>query len=149
MSKLTLSAIGHLGHSCTIKNVNGVNAINFSIACTEKYKDKSGNNCEKTTWVDCTIWRKPESSKIADYLKKGTMVYVEGRPDVRGYKSKTNADQIHGVLMLRVDEIQLLSKGTGTTTQENTTAAAQTTSNNLNDESATFTAATQEDDLPF
>ena len=109
MSKLKMSAIGYLGNDCAIRYVNGVNAINFSVAVSEKYKDKAGVQHERTSWVECTLWRKPEQGRIAEFLKKGTLVAVEGRPEARGYKGK-NGDAIYGSLMMRVDELHLLSK---------------------------------------
>ncbi len=148
MSRLKMTAIGFLGHSCTIKNVNGMNAITFSVACTERWKDKDGNQMEATTWVDCTLWRKPESSAIAEFLKKGTQVYVDGKPTARGYNSKTDPEKIIGVLNLRVDTILFLSSAKPAATSTATVVDEGVSSGNATPAETGF-AVSQEDDLPF
>lgn len=147
MSKLKVVAIGHLGRDCSVKHLDGGScAINFSIACTERYKDKTGTPHEKTTWLDCVLWRKPESLKIADYLKKGQLVSIEGKPDVRAWLSKEGGEP-RAAIQVRVDELILLgSKGNS----EQPNSAEETKSDvSMNDSAETFTATTQEDDLPF
>ena len=146
MSKLKINAIGNLGHDCSIKHLdNGVTAINFSIACTEKYTDKSGTKHEKTTWVDCVLWRKPDKLKIADYLKKGTQVSIEGKPEVRAWNSKEG--EARAAISVRVDELILLG-GKSVAANQPAAESVQPAANAMND-SQPFVAATQEDDLPF
>jgi single-strand DNA-binding protein len=101
---IKLQVIGNLGKDCAVNAVNGKNVMNFTVAHTEKYKDSTGAQREKTTWVDCAYWN--ERTGIAPYLKKGTQVYVEGTPDIRTY---TTQDGKNGAsLTLRVLNIQLL-----------------------------------------
>src|SRR6476469_3252569 len=101
---IKLQAIGHLGKDCTVNNVNGKNVMNFSVAHTEKFKDASGQQKEKTIWVDCAYWS--ERTAIAPYLKKGTQVYVEGAPEVRTYQTQDGKQGAS--LTLRVLSVQLL-----------------------------------------
>ena len=70
-----LEVIGHIGKDATVNEYNGKKVINFSVAHSEKYKDASGNVVNKSVWVDCAYW--VESTAVAQYLKKGTQVYVE------------------------------------------------------------------------
>jgi len=101
---IKLQVIGNLGKDCIVNNVNGKNVMNFTVAHTEKYKDSTGAQKEKTIWVDCAYWN--ERTAISPYLKKGTQVYVEGTPEVRTY---TTQDGKSGASMsLRVQSIQLL-----------------------------------------
>lgn len=86
MKKAVLRIIGHLGADATITNVNGKSVINFSVAATDKYKDKQGQIKEDTTWVACSFWA--EKPNLVPYLKKGTQVAVEGKPSVRTYTNK-------------------------------------------------------------
>lgn len=105
---IKLQVIGHLGKDCTTNVVNGKNVINFSVAHSEKYKDASGVQKDKTTWVECAYWT--ERTAIAPYLKKGQLVYTEGTPEVRTY---TKNDGTTGTsLTLRVLNVQLLGGGT-------------------------------------
>jgi single-strand DNA-binding protein len=101
-----MSVIGNLGQDCTIRHWNGKQAISFSIAFNEKYKDKDGIKHERTIWVNCTIWREGQTELIK-YLKKGQQVYVEGNPEVSTYVSKQTGEVIPD-LKLRVRELQLL-----------------------------------------
>ncbi len=111
MSKINLTVIGHLGHSCTVKHLDGGNTvINFSVASTRKYTDKSGTKHEKTTWVDCSLWRNTDKIGIADYLKRGQLVCVEGIPESRGWASKADSAVINSAIMLNVKDLILLGK---------------------------------------
>lgn len=101
---IKLQVIGNLGKDCVTNTVNGKNVMNFTVAHTEKFKDSTGAQREKTIWVDCAYWS--DRTGIAPYLKKGTQVYVEGAPEVRTY---TTLDGKSGAsLSLRVQTIQLL-----------------------------------------
>lgn len=101
---IKLMVIGNLGKDCTVNNVNGKNVINFSVAHTEKFKDSSGMQREKTIWVECAWWT--ERTGIVPYLKKGSSVYAEGSPDIRTY---TLPDGKQGASMkLTIQNVQLL-----------------------------------------
>jgi len=84
---LKLTAIGNLGKDAVIKHQDGSDSvINFSVAVNTAWKDKAGQRHEKTTWIDCAMWRTPShSTRILEYLKTGTTVYVEGEPSTRAY----------------------------------------------------------------
>jgi len=101
---IKLQVIGNLGKDCVVNSVNGKSVMNFNVAHTEKYKNSSGVQQEKTIWVECAYWT--ERTGISSYLKKGTQVYVEGTPEVRTY---TTQDGRHGAsLSIRVQNVQLL-----------------------------------------
>lgn len=110
---IKLQVIGNLGKDCVVNNVNGKNVINFSVAHTEKFKDAQGVQKDKTVWVECAYWT--DRTAVAPYLKKGTMVYAEGQPDVRTYTTKDGAQG--SSLSLRVSMVQLLG-GRGDQTGE-------------------------------
>jgi len=101
---IKLQVIGNLGKDCVVNTVNGKSVINFTVAHTEKFKDSTGAQKEKTIWVDCAYWS--DKTGIAPYLKKGTQVFVEGTPEVRTY---TTQDGKNGAsLSLRIQAVQLL-----------------------------------------
>lgn len=128
---IKLQVIGHLGKDCTTNVVNGKNVINFSVAHSERYKDASGNQKEKTTWVECAYWT--DRTTIAPYLKKGQLVYAEGSPEVRGY---TKNDGTQGTsLTMRVLSVQLLGGAKGEAGGD--------------DAGVPSNAAAESDDLPF
>jgi single-strand DNA-binding protein len=101
--------IGHLGNVADVRHTeNGSAAIGFSVAVSESYTDKQGQKVENTTWVNCTIWKKQgESTKIADYLLKGTKVLVEGKPTAQAYQA--NNGESKASLNVKVDRVELLS----------------------------------------
>lgn len=98
------TAIGHLGGDCNLNNVNGKSVINFSVAHSEKFKDAQGVAREKTLWINCAYWT--DRTGIAPYLKKGTLVYVEGQPEVTVYSDRQGKPQAE--FKLRVSNVQLL-----------------------------------------
>lgn len=114
---LKIQVIGHLGKDAVVKTVNGKSVINFSVASTEKYKDAQGNLKENTTWVFCDYWI--DNTNVAQYLKKGTQIYIEGKPSADFYNAGGNIG-ITGQQKCKVRNIQLLNsaKGTGQPQQE-------------------------------
>ena len=111
---IKLQIVGNLGKDCIVKEVNGKNVINFSVAHTERYKDNQGNQKERTTWVECAYWT--DRTAVSQYLKKGQMVYAEGAPEADAYTNKEG--QAAATLRMRVQSLQLLGsnrdgQGTG------------------------------------
>jgi single-strand DNA-binding protein len=60
---------------------------NFSVATTERFKDRSGNRQERTVWHRVVVFGK-SAENCAQYLGKGRQVYVEGRLSTREYEAK-------------------------------------------------------------
>jgi single-strand DNA-binding protein len=103
---MKLELIGNLGKDCTVNEVNGSQVINFSVAHSEKVRDKDNNFVDKTRWVECAYWT--DKTNVANYLKKGTLIYMEGKPEAKTYlndKTKETVAQLHA----RVTSLQLLS----------------------------------------
>jgi len=104
---LKVSFIGYIGDDCRMKNVEGQVAITFSVGVTKAYKNRQGNEVSKTNWIGCTIWRKPEHTRIAEFLKRGRQVWVEGEPSVRAWVKA--ADQsANASFDCRVTELELM-----------------------------------------
>ena len=100
-----MQVIGHLGQDATVNNVNGKSVINFSVAHSEKYKNKDGLEVNKSIWVSAAYWT--DRTAIAPYLKKGTQVYLEGVPEAKTYTNKNN--ETLPQLNVRVVSLTLLS----------------------------------------
>ena len=105
---IKLQIVGNLGKDCIVKEVNGKNVINFSVAHTERYKDSQGNQKERTTWVECAYWT--DRTTVSQYLIKGKMVYAEGSPEADAYTNKEGVAA--STLRMRVQNLQLLGGGT-------------------------------------
>jgi single-strand DNA-binding protein len=101
---LKIQMIGHLGRDCVVQQHGTDSVINFSLCHTDKYKDASGQKYEKATWVSCSWW--VESTNVAQYLKKGTLIWAEGIPEAKNWKDKQGESQ--AFLNMRVIKVELL-----------------------------------------
>lgn len=100
--------IGNIGQDAEVRHIEGSqSAISFSVAVTEKWTDKAGNKQERTEWFRCTIWRHADKTSIAQYLKKGTKVLVEGKISARAW-SNQNTGEVSAALELKVDNFEFL-----------------------------------------
>lgn len=100
-----MSVIGNIGKDAEVKYHGTECVINFSVAHTDKWKDGAILK-ERTTWVSCSWWT--EKSTVAQYMRKGTQVYVEGVPEAKVWKKRDGGDP-QPFLNLRVYSLQLLS----------------------------------------
>ncbi|MFA7290365.1 MAG: single-stranded DNA-binding protein [Melioribacteraceae bacterium] len=132
---IKLQLIGNLGGDATTNIVNGKQVINFSACHTEKWKDASGAQKEKSLWVSCAWWN--DSQNITQYLKKGQQVYVEGIPDVRIYLN-ARSESIAQITM-RVTSLNLLGS---VAKKEDSGAPTQSSRDDINN-------PTTSDDVPF
>ena len=151
---IKLQVIGNLGKDCIVKEVNGKNVINFSVAHTERYKDAQGNQKERTTWVECAYWT--DRTAVAQYLTKGKTVYAEGSPEADAYTNKEG--NVSATLRMRVLSVQLLGGNAGGDNQGQASSGSSNNYSSANTNSAIAQrptgpapAAVSEaaDDLPF
>ena len=100
-----ITVIGNVGKDATVKTLDsGANAISFNIAVNEKYKETSN-----TTWYSCTLWRtENQSTAISSFIKKGTKIYVEGKPQVRMYQDANGKTQ--SSFEIRVDRVEVFTE---------------------------------------
>ncbi len=141
---IKLQVIGNLGKDCLTNTVNGKTVMNFNVAHTEKFKDAQGNQKDKTIWVECAYWS--DKTGIAPYLKKGTMVYVEGAPEVRTYPK--NDGTTGTSLTLRVMNVQLLG-GSNRGTEPSGEPTSYGNNSNRQQNTTPTDIAEAVDDLPF
>jgi single-strand DNA-binding protein len=80
--------IGHLGKDPELRYTKGGDAVaSFSVATNESWKDAEGNTQERTDWHNIVAWRKL-AEICAEYVKKGSKVYIEGKIQTRSYDDK-------------------------------------------------------------
>jgi single-strand DNA-binding protein len=85
--------IGRLGRDPESKATqSGQTVINFSMACQDDYKDKSGEKIERTEWVRVVMWGQ-SADIFAKYAGKGSKVYIEGKLTTRKWQDKEGRDQ--------------------------------------------------------
>jgi single-strand DNA-binding protein len=103
--------IGRLGADPEVRyTTEGSSVASFRIATTETWKDKSGSKQERTEWHSIVAWRR--LGEIAgEYLKKGSLVYIEGRIRSREYEAKDGTKR--KVFEIEATDMKLLPSGGG------------------------------------
>ena len=86
VNKVTL--IGNLGADPEVRRLeSGAVVAKVSVATNENYKDKAGEWQTQTEWHNVIMWR-GLAERAEQYLKKGSMIYVEGKLTTRKWDDK-------------------------------------------------------------
>lgn len=144
---LQVEIIGNIGNDAQVKDFNGKKYIAFNVAHSDKFKNQQGVETERTTWVSVL---KPGESAVAQYLKKGTPVFVRGDLSVKAYKDNAGNWQVGVNCLAR--EVQLLPGGKrdqNAGTQQEAPAEPATSTNVSSAPAASETGEGNADDLPF
>lgn len=144
---LQVEIIGNIGNDAQVKDFNGKKYIAFNVAHSEKFKNQQGVDTERTTWVSVL---KPGESAVAQYLKKGTPVFVRGDLSVKAYKDNAGNWQVGVNCLAR--EVQLLPGGKrdqNAGSQQEAPAEQATNTNVSSAPAASETGEGNADDLPF
>lgn len=97
--------IGRLGKDIELKYMpNGDAVANFSIACSDDYKNKEGEKVPRTEWVNLVAFSK-QAEICGQYLKKGSRIFVEGKLTTRSYEKD---GQTRYVTEIRMVNMQML-----------------------------------------
>jgi single-strand DNA-binding protein len=130
--------IGNLGKDPEVFSFDtGVKKVTFSLATTEIYRNKEGQDVEQTEWHNIVVWR--SLADIAEkFLRKGSQVYIEGRIRYRTYEKDGQKKYITDI---EADNINMLG-------------ARHNNDNNHNYEQPSVNAPSapvtpDNDDLPF
>lgn len=71
--------LGNIGQDPELKMTQGGQTLlKFSLATSERWKDKGGNQQERTEWHNCVMWGE-RGEKLARFLSKGSKILVEGK----------------------------------------------------------------------
>ena len=98
--------IGNLGRDPEIRYLPSGDAVaNFSIATTEKWKDKTGEMQEQTEWHRISFFGR-QAEICGEYLRKGSSVYIEGRLQTRKWTDKDGNERT--TTEIRGDRMQML-----------------------------------------
>ncbi len=117
--------VGHLGRDPEVRYTPAGDAVaDVSLATTESIKDKNGERSEKTEWHNLVLWR-AQAEFAKEYLKKGQLVYVEGRLQNRQWEDKEGQKRSRSEI--QVNQIVTLGSFIGKGKQEEPTAADEDT----------------------
>lgn len=99
--------IGNLGRDPKLRYMsNGEAVCNLSIATTDKWKDKNGQQQERTEWHNIVMYR--QLAEIAyRYLEKGSQVYLEGRLQTRKWQDKASGQDRYTTEVI-ADQMKML-----------------------------------------
>lgn len=114
MSVNKVILVGNVGRDPEVRYLDG-NAQNgqntkvatFTLATSERYRDRSGELRENTEWHNIVAWR--QSADVAEkFIRKGTQLYIEGHLRTRSYTDQTGSKKFTTEIV--VDNLQLLGR---------------------------------------
>ena len=115
MSLNKVMLIGNVGKDPEVRYLDGNNNPNsgntkvatFTLATTERYRDRNGELRENTEWHNIVAWR--NSADVAEkYIRKGTQLYIEGKLRTRSWTDQTGNKRY--TTEITVDNLQLLGR---------------------------------------
>ena len=108
--------IGNLGKDPEVRyTASGTAVASFSLATSEKFKNKEGEWEERTEWHNVILWGR--LAEIAgEYLGKGKTVYIEGRLQTRKWQDKDGKDRYTTEIV--GEKMQMLSRKDGSNHEE-------------------------------
>lgn len=96
---------GYVGQDAEIKYTPSGKAVaTFSVATTERFKDKSGNKQERTEWTTFEMWDKL-AENLGKHIKQGTLLTVEAGKQTRKWE-KDGVTRYSTIFVVR--DIELL-----------------------------------------
>lgn len=103
-----IQTIGRVGKDPEVRYLPSGEAVaNFSVATTEKWKDKqSGELREETEWFRISTFGRL-AEIVGEYVKKGALVYVSGKLKTRKYTDKDGVEKI--TTEVRASDMKMLS----------------------------------------
>lgn len=129
--------MGNLTRDPELQYTTGGQAVcKFSIACNEKYTDKSGQKVEKVHFFDVTTWAKT-AELVSKYLVKGRSALVEGKLAQDRWDDKDTQAKRSKVYIIG-ERVQFIGGAPGAAGAEGAPA-----------EAAAADAAVGQEDIPF
>ena len=153
MSVNKVILVGRLGKDPETRYMtNGEAVTNVALATSENWKDKSGEKQEKTEWHNLVFYRRL-AEVAGEYLKKGSMIYVEGKLQTRKWQDKEGKDRYTTEII--ANEMQMLSSKSGGGSFEVVDKPSASSSAPASDRPAPAPSAAKggfdnfDDDIPF
>ena len=114
MSLNKVMLIGNVGKDPEVRYLDGNNpnsgstkVATFTLATTERYRDRNGELRENTEWHNIVAWR--NSADIAEkYIRKGSQIFIEGKLRTRSWTDQTGVKKF--TTEVTVDNLQLLGR---------------------------------------
>jgi len=112
VNRVTL--VGRLGRDPEMRYTpSGAASARFSLATDENRKDQQGNWQQETTWHNIIVWGQA-AERAAENLKKGTLVYLEGKISIRNWEDKEGQKRTsYEIIAFTIRNLTPKSGGTG------------------------------------
>ena len=105
--------IGNVGRDPEVRYLDGqsgnAKVATFTLATTERYRDRNGETRENTEWHNIVAWRNT-ADVVERFVRKGTQLYIEGRIRTRSWEDQTGNKRYTTEII--ADTLQLLGKKT-------------------------------------
>jgi len=139
--------VGNLGRDPELRYTQGGQpVVNFPLATSESWTDKSGEKQERTEWHRIVVWGKV-GENCAQYLSKGRTVYVEGRIQTREWEDKEG--QKRYTTEINAQTVQFLGGGQGQRREGAESGAESGFDAGSTSGSGSASAPPPPDDVPF
>ena len=136
--------IGRLGRDPELRYTQGGQAVaNFTLATNERFANKSGEQQERTEWHRVAIFGRL-AEIAAEYLRKGSQVYIEGRLRTRKWQDNQGNDRYSTEIV--ASEMQMLGSRSG---MGEPPVATERSGETGRHPAATAPAEEFDDDIPF
>ncbi|RVT96323.1 single-stranded DNA-binding protein [Rhodovarius crocodyli] len=94
--------LGRLGRDPEVRNFqNGGKVVNLRVATSERFKDREGNQQERTEWHSVAIFNERLGDVAERFLRKGSEVYLEGQLETRKWQDKEGQERYTTEIVLR------------------------------------------------
>ena len=117
MSLNKVMLIGNVGRDPNVRYLEGNNpgaqgrkVATFTLATSERFRDRNGETRENTEWHNIVAWGQP-ADVCERFVHKGTQLYIEGRLRTRKYTDSQGVEKY--TTEINVDTLQLLGRRDG------------------------------------
>lgn len=136
--------LGNVGKDPEVKFTSSGTAVaNLSLATSEHYKDKQGQQQERTEWHHLVAYQRT-AEVIRDYVKKGSKLYIEGRIQTRSWDDRDSGQKKYKTEIVIADLGLLSSNG-----QQNGGKADPVSHHNAGAKDEYSNLGIGPDDIPF
>lgn len=111
MSVNKVILVGNVGRDPEVRYLeSNTKVATFTLATSERYRDRNGEQKENTEWHNIVAWR--QTADVCEkFVRKGTQVYIEGKLRTRSYADAQGVKKY--TTEIQVDTLQLLGRREG------------------------------------
>lgn len=103
--------VGNIGKDPEVKYTpQGTAVARFSVATSDRYKDKQGEWQDRTEWHSVTAWQRL-AEIVGEYVKKGNKIYVEGRLRTDSWEDQKTGEKKYRTEIVANDIVLLGGRG--------------------------------------